>query len=280
MPGVRVVRALSSALGMEIQLEDGPDLDAEGIEEFRSLFGRHHLLLVRGVELTSAQQRGLVGHLGPVLDSQRTSLVSNLADGGILSDYELAWHSDLAFVPEPTRGISLYGLDVGQERTSTRFANGVRAYQLLPRDLKNRLEGLRAVHVNTPDKQRLGVDADATRPFASHPLVLEHPLSALPILYATEGQTIRITGCEDDGESLTDSAQLLEQLLERLYQPDNVYEHWWRDDDLLVWDNLALQHSRSAVPKDIPRTLQRVVLAEKDLEYFLPGFRSSRYAGG
>ena len=41
-----------------------------------------------------------------------------------------------------------------------------------------------------------------------------------------------------------------------MYAPDNVYEHTWQVGDLLVWDNLALQHARDAV--NGRRTLRRV----------------------
>jgi taurine dioxygenase len=51
-------------------------------------------------------------------------------------------------------------------------------------------------------------------------------------------------------------------LLGYIYAPDNLYEHHWRTGDLIVWNNLALQHSRARVETDAPRTLRRLVLTD------------------
>jgi alpha-ketoglutarate-dependent taurine dioxygenase len=41
----------------------------------------------------------------------------------------------------------------------------------------------------------------------------------------------------------------------------NAYEHEWREGDLVVWDNLALQHSRRAIPLSRgERTFRRVAV--------------------
>jgi len=59
---------------------------------------------------------------------------------------------------------------------------------------------------------------------------------------------------EADGEAL------LEELFTYLYPADEIYEHRWSAGDIIVWDNLAVQHARSAV-KGGTRTLQRVTIA-------------------
>jgi len=43
------------------------------------------------------------------------------------------------------------------------------------------------------------------------------------------------------------------------YTDQNTYVHNWEVGDLIIWDNVALQHSRKPVPDDGPRTLRRVV---------------------
>jgi taurine dioxygenase len=67
-----------------------------------------------------------------------------------------------------------------------------------------------------------------------------------------------------------ESEALIEQLFAALYAPDNVYEHRWRPGDLLIWDNLALQHGRDAPER--PRTLRRVTLAHKGVPDQVAGF--------
>jgi alpha-ketoglutarate-dependent taurine dioxygenase len=52
---------------------------------------------------------------------------------------------------------------------------------------------------------------------------------------------------------------LLAELFEHLYAPANLLEHRWRNGDLVLWDNLAVQHARANVQSDGPsRTLQKV----------------------
>jgi alpha-ketoglutarate-dependent taurine dioxygenase len=52
---------------------------------------------------------------------------------------------------------------------------------------------------------------------------------------------------------------LLEALFEHLYAPeDKVLAHHWRTGDLVLWDNLALQHARPNVGIEGPtRTLRK-----------------------
>ena len=57
-----------------------------------------------------------------------------------------------------------------------------------------------------------------------------------------------------------ESEELLEELFAHLYAPDLVYEHTWSDGDLVVFDNVALQHARGDVERDGPsRTLRKVI---------------------
>ena len=60
------------------------------------------------------------------------------------------------------------------------------------------------------------------------------------------------------GLPATESDELLDRLFERLYDPANVIEHEWGQGDLLVWDNLAVQHGRPNVDESgAVRTLRR-----------------------
>jgi taurine dioxygenase len=71
-------------------------------------------------------------------------------------------------------------------------------------------------------------------------------------------QTISILGLAQP-----ESDALLDTLFQALYEPTNVYEHEWHDGDLVIWDNLAVQHARQKVDESAPRTLRRVVFGEK-----------------
>jgi taurine dioxygenase len=242
----------------------------------RRAFDERHLLLFRAPGLGDPEHVRLAGLFGPVYDEYGDGrgwhFVSNVRREAIIGHGPLLFHSDLAFTPEPTLGLSLYALDVPPGGAPTRFANAVRALERLPGELRARLDGLHARHLFDLTTQAGGVryreaTLPAREPRAVHPLVLRHPRSGRPILYASEMQTDGIVELAPD-----ESEALIAQLFAALYAPDNLYEHRWRSGDLLVWDNLALQHGRSA--PDLPRTLRRVTLARKGVPEQVPGFRS------
>jgi taurine dioxygenase len=50
---------------------------------------------------------------------------------------------------------------------------------------------------------------------------------------------------------------LIDELIGYLWEPDHLYEHHWRDGDLVIWDNVALVHGRDDTSAGGARTLQR-----------------------
>jgi taurine dioxygenase len=88
-----------------------------------------------------------------------------------------------------------------------------------------------------------------------HPVVGQQAGSGRPYLFVNLDMSACITKMTPD-----ESDALLEELFAHLYTPDNVYEHHWREGDLVIWDNLAVQHARSATG-NAARTLQRVTIA-------------------
>lgn len=264
-------RPLDAPFGVRLEFDPSRPLSGSQQAELRALFDEHQLLVLDRHQMTREDQERLVSYLGPVLQSDRTGLVSNVDPSGILGDLELTFHSDLSFTTEPFAGLSLYAQDVEDGRTSTRFASAIRAYAELPDRIKREVEGRECVHVysyepgghDRNDQSRL---RDASRPRAIHPVVMEHPRTGTKLIYACLHQTDHIVGLDRAA-----SNALLDELFEHLYVAENLYEHWWHRHDLVIWDNLSLQHARSKTGNR-RRTLRRVVMGEHDLLEILPGF--------
>ena len=73
-------------------------------------------------------------------------------------------------------------------------------------------------------------------------------------LYVSQQATIEMLGLSAD-----ENETLLEELFGYLYDPSAILEHEWRKGDLVVWDNVAVQHGRGKVTLDGPeRTLRKV----------------------
>jgi taurine dioxygenase len=266
---------LSPALGVEVH---DLDLRAERTpaeaDSLRALLAQHHLLLVRAPDLPGEDQVRFVRQFGPVLH-ERPELpewmwVSNVEQGAAVPEGPLLFHSDLAFTPEPHPGLCLYAVDVPPDGCPTRFANAARAAALLPGELRARLEGREALHVydlvaKRGDRRYRDADLDPRNPRQRHPVVKPDPLAGTDVLYVSEMQTDRVLGLAPD-----ESDAVLAELFARLYAPDNVYEHPWAVGDLVLWDNLALQHGRGDVPDDAPRTLRRVAMGERSILELVP----------
>jgi alpha-ketoglutarate-dependent taurine dioxygenase len=89
----------------------------------------------------------------------------------------------------------------GSALGDTVFANTIAAYQALPQSMKQRLDGLKAIHrysarrrvENSPRPKLTQAQLDAT-PDIAHPIVRTHPYTGRKAFYVTAGECIGIAG--------------------------------------------------------------------------------------
>ena len=273
-------RPLSPVAGVEVEgLDVTRPLAPDAVEALRHLFDEYHLLLVRAQGLNESDHVRLLGYLGPVLDETfdgtKVSFVSNVGERAFVPEGRLLFHSDLAFCPEPLVANSLYAMDIPADGAPTRFANAERAAALLPAGLRARLEGLVALNLQDLRSQRSDrrfrsswVPSD--QPRAEHPVIRPHPRTGRPVLSVNELQTDALVGLDE-----AESERVLTRLFEHLYDAGNVFEHRWSVGDLVVWDNISLQHGRGEMPADAVRRHRRVVCGERGVVEQVAGFRPS-----
>jgi alpha-ketoglutarate-dependent taurine dioxygenase len=159
---------------------------------------------------------------------------------------------------QPFEVLSLYGVDVDEPTTPTTFVSGTSAWKTLPDELRERVEGLDALH--TAGAVRRGnltdvlVSTVERPPTTVAPIGRRHPRTGDTILYVCEQMTQEVVGLAPE-----ESEQLLEDLFSHLYDPPGRWSHNWRERDFVVWDNLAIQHARPNVMTEGPaRTLRKV----------------------
>src|SRR5262245_61624177 len=110
---------VSEALGVELLDFDiarppGPDEQAE----LRQLFCEHHLLLVRGQDVTDEDQSRFVGSFGPLhtrSDGMQETFVTNVSETGEpprTGTARLIWHQDGTYGLRPGIATSLWAQDV------------------------------------------------------------------------------------------------------------------------------------------------------------------------
>lgn len=231
----------------------GPKQKAELVR----LYERDGLLLLRNLDLTVAEQTTLCEIFGPVTPQDKP-VVSNVRPDGILGDSELRFHHDIPYVAFPYLGAALHALDVDDGVSPTRYASGYLAFERLPEPLRRRVGGLNAIHVRgrTEDRRTKLTDVLPGDTSTVHPVVGHHPVTGRAYLFVDESMTAAIIGMDD-----RDSDELLAELFSYLYDDENIYEHVWRNGDLVLWDNRAIQHGRRAIAAEGSRTLQRVSIA-------------------
>jgi len=248
-------------------------LSPDAMDAWHAQLAEHQLVVFRELALEAEEQVTLLATLGePLVENPAGRLyqfVSNTHNEGILGDERFAYHSDHAFMDVPIDVISLYGLEVPDTGTSTRFVNGVTAARALPADLREKLEGRRARHSIDPDGRHEDVAVRGPRRpaeaiHAFHPMLWSVSRNPDPVLYVSEQQSDLVEGLDE-----AESVALIERAFAHLYADDFSYAHRWREADLVLWDNRALQHARDAVPAGASRNLRRVSIGGTSVfEYF------------
>ena len=245
--------------------------DEKNDAEVAALFKEHGFLVFREQELTQEQQKRVMAKLGPVLEDFTTvGYVSNTRTDGILGDSEVSFHLDFLYTPIPLLGISLHGIEVPYEETWTRFASGRLALEALSPPTRERLRGLKGLNLFSASEEGLtgrqrieGYPENAPR--AEHEIIHTDPITGEEVLFATQQNTALILGLNE-----ADSEDLIAELHAHLYADSNIYEHRWRNGDVVIWANQAYHHARGGLVPGKTRTLQRVCITEAPAEMYRP----------
>jgi taurine dioxygenase len=224
--------------------------------ELRGLFCEHHLLLVRGQDLTADDQSRFVGYFGPLhtrADGMTETFVTNVTEAGApaarTGTARLIWHQDGTYGLRPGIATSLWAQHVAPDAVPTLYANAVRALERMSTELRARIESLHALHLRNLLDERtdyrwreedIPADAEPGQFLRhEHPIVYPMPHIDQQTILVNELLTSHVVElARDEGEAL------IQELFSAIYADDNVYTHHWETNDLIIWDNLALQHCR------------------------------------
>jgi len=246
----------------------------EEIAELRRAYDRYSLLLFRDGGRVAPERHVEIaswfGPPGPVDNSGSGDFVSVLQNEEDAGRLQLPFHSDLTYTDCPIKAICLHAIALPENGTSTTFVSGRVAWKKLPEDLQDELADKTLLHLYISRISYGWPDFEA-----EHPVRLIHPRTGEPVLFVTEHHAERILELDE-----ARSRQLLDRLFATLYATEARYEHEWQLDDLLMWDNLAIQHARTAesCPSEGTRALQRVALAEIGLPELIEQARQRQRA--
>jgi taurine dioxygenase len=192
-------------------------------------------------------------------------LISNIVrDGrpiGALGAGEATWHTDMSMYDIPASATMLYAEIVPPAGGNTMFTNNRRAWERLPETLKRAVEGRLSIHdiaYKADGELRAGqkeVTDKSKGPGARHPVVRTHPDTGKNALYLGRQGYGYIYGY-----SVEESDRLLEELWSRILAPDNIWEHEWRQGDVLIWDNRSVAHARRSFDASQQRLMRRITI--------------------
>lgn len=240
--------------------------------QLRQLLHEHGLLLFKHQRINDAQQAafasifGKFSRQGPIQQTtQDVTYVSNTRLDGTFGKGELTFHSDQYFFPHPMKAIMLCAIDVPLNGGHTLFAHTHHAVLRMPQWLRQTLLNHQVLHVFDYDSVDYGEQqnqkVNKITVSQQHPAIAHHPWSQKEILTISQATSKTLIGPSSPAEKV----QLMAQANAYIADPAHIYRHAWEVGDLIVWDNLLLQHARPDFDPQEKRTLRRCALAH-DLE--------------
>jgi taurine dioxygenase len=247
--------SLSRHLGVEATGVDLKSLSDEEARDLNAAFSERSVLAVRGQALAPEQLLTASRAFGHVFEQHNKKFalpecptvhyISNqdkFPDGRRYIPGE-GYHTDHSNAAEPPKATLLHAVKLPRSGGDTQFVDMTRAYEGLDRDIKRRIDQLRAVHVyqsRHSERKLMGVEGrggGVVPAQVTHPLVRVHPETGRRSLYINPIRIDSIVGMTE-GEALP----LLEDLLAHAVQETYQYRHVWKSGDFVMWDNRCLMH--------------------------------------
>ncbi len=276
------IKTLDGGFGAEIIGVDLANLqrNMDSVSVLESAFLEHHVVVVRNQELEVNDVIEVSRCFGPlephVLDRfhhPETPLVLVLCNrvdkngrAMGLKDAGSFWHSDVSFKQRPAKATLLYALEVPEEGGDTLFCDMISAYDAASPRLKQKIEGLTAVHDyanrdrvahRTGTKPRLDAGNLSRVPPVRHPVVRRHPVTGRKAVYVNPTYTVCIEGMD-----VSESEALLKEIFDHCLDSRFQMRYRWRPKDVVIWDNAAVMHAATTQNLDPskPRTLWRTII--------------------
>lgn len=263
-------------LGAEIIGVDlGKELEQEKISEINKAWDENLVLVFKNQNLTDPDLIKFSKNFGELdlpapnpygikfsKDYPEINVISNVKKEGkptgILGDGEATWHSDMTYQDIPPKAGILYSLEVPENQGDTHFANMVAAYEDMPNELKQKIEGKILIHDaahNSAGQLRKGFDevSDPSKtPGAKHPIVFKDPNTNKKSLFLGRRPHAYIVGMK-----VEESERLLDQIWSHATNDKYTWTQKWKANEVLMWKNLFVLHKRDSFDPNTRRVMHR-----------------------
>jgi taurine dioxygenase len=229
--GVDLSQSISPALLQELEA---------ALVEFKVLFFRNQKIDAQQHASFACQFGELEVH--PFLPAGETPNVIRFAKDENIVGVENNWHSDVSWRQAPSLGSILRAHEVPDVGGDTLWADMEAVYDGLAEHVKDRIEGMNAVHdfvhtfgLGLSEEER--ADKRKEFPPALHPIVRTHPETKRRCLYVNRILTSHIEGLYRE-----ESDHLLDLLYREVEVPEYQMRFRWAADSVAFWDNRSTQH--------------------------------------
>jgi taurine dioxygenase len=235
-----------------LNLNQGADAETRGA--LNRAFADYHVLVIRDQEFTPPQFIAAAQIFGELFQHDKREMhvpgypqiyyVSNeqTVPGKRYISGE-TFHTDHSNHPTPPKATLLFPVSLPSSGGDTQYINMHEAYDDLPEVTRERIDGLKAVHVyqsKYSPRELRPLSEQSSRlvpPPGIHPLVRTHPENRRKALYLNPVRIESIVGVEDD-----EAFDLVTQLMTHAIQKKYEYRHQWHYGDMVIWDNRSVLH--------------------------------------
>jgi taurine dioxygenase len=234
-------------------------VDAETRKKLYDAVIENVVLVIRGqAHLTSAQIQAAGEIFGELMEDQnRRYLVDGFPLISVLDNFHkdsqggaakvgknATWHTDHTNQERPPKFTMLYAIAVPDKGGATSVCNSRAAYEALPADLKQKITGMKTENtlissarfkIANPDILRDQLQSG--KPPTIQPLVRTHPETGTKAVWFHKSKTEKIIGMTPE-----ETQDFLQDLTDRVTQPQFCYAHQYQPGDLLILDDRQSLH--------------------------------------
>lgn len=175
-----------------------------------------------------------------VLDNRAKDSQGNVAKVG----KNATWHTDHTNQERPPNFTMLYAVAVPDKGGATSVCNSRAGYESLPADLQQKIVNMKTENtlissarfkIANPDI--LKAQLESKKPPTVQPLVRTHPDTGTKAVWFHKSKTEKVIGMTPE-----DTQDFLQDLTDRITQPEFVYAHQYQVGDLLILDDRQSLH--------------------------------------
>lgn len=228
-----------SPFGIEASQVSITDLKDKDIDSLKNALANYGFVVFRKQSVSDADFVAFLNQLGqvtftvgetPVLHQPALNIVSNI---GRACPPKSVFHTDTSYVSQPPAFTALRALTVPSVGGETLFSDQYRAYETLPRSVKEKFADAKVLHVVSG----LILDEDQERQ-SWHPLFSRHPISGrLALFLSTPERCQAISGTASE-----DAHRMIRLLYRHSIRNYRIYWHKWQLGDIVIWDNRCTMH--------------------------------------